>query len=52
MADHAERRYVQGQALAEYAIILLFIALIVFVSLLALGPVVGAAYERAAAAFP
>jgi len=42
----------QGQALLEYALILIFVAMIVFASLLAFGPAVLALLNRAVGALP
>lgn len=46
------RRPLSGQALVEYMLILLLIALAVFATLAAFGPTLTAAYERVVTSFP
>ncbi len=46
------RAALSGQSLAEYALILLFVAMAAVLALGALGTAVAAFYDRAAGAFP
>ena len=46
------RSRVEGQGLVEYSLILLFVTLAVFVTLITVGPIILGAFQRALDSFP